>query len=76
MDGVTWRGDNPDFAEVTPPRAFGCRCSVVSYSQADVDEEAIVIATHIPAGFSVQPGYGIEGINRVLREAAEREPRT
>lgn len=58
MDGVTWRADDPSFAAVYPPCGFQCRCAVVSYSQEDVDDEGIVIATSVPTGFVLTPGFG------------------
>jgi len=58
MDGVTWRADDATFAGVFPPCGFQCRCSVVTYSQEEVDEEGIVISTSIPAGFELTPGFG------------------
>ena len=58
MDGVTWRADDPTFADTFPPAGFQCRCASVSLSQEDVDDEGIVIATSIPAGFVMTAGFG------------------
>lgn len=64
MDGVTWRADDTTFSNVYPPCGFQCRCSVVTYSQADVDDEGIVIATTIPDGFALTPGFGAQSFVR------------
>lgn len=64
MDGVTWRADNTAFAQVYPPCGFQCRCSVISYSQADVDDEGIVVATAVPEGFVLTPGFGASAFVR------------
>jgi SPP1 gp7 family putative phage head morphogenesis protein len=58
MHGVTWRVGNPAFANVATPRDFQDRCITISYSQADVDEEGIVISEAPPAGFFIRPGFG------------------
>lgn len=64
MDGVTWRADDAAFSQVYPPCGFQCRCSVISYSQEDVDDEGIVIATSIPAGFVLTAGFGASSFVR------------
>lgn len=66
MDGVTWRADNHAFADVMPPRAFGCRCAITTLDAEDLAEGGYVVSTNVPAGFSVAPGHGVEGLNRVL----------
>lgn len=71
MDGLIWRADNAAFADVTPPRAFGCRCALVSLSHDDLVEEGGVVSTNVPAGFATEPEYGAEGIRRVLGKSAK-----
>lgn len=58
MDGLTWRVGDAAFDALAAPAGFQCRCSTISLSQADVDEDGLIVATSIPAGFVLTPGFG------------------
>jgi SPP1 gp7 family putative phage head morphogenesis protein len=66
MESVVWRADNPAFATIAPPGGFMCRCSIVTVSQEEFDEEGLAanFVTAIPAGFEMTPGFGASSFVR------------
>lgn len=58
IDGVVWRADNPAFADVFAPFGFRCRCGVVSGDEDDFRSWGGELATSVPAGFVITPGFG------------------
>ena len=66
MARAVWRADNPAFSVLAPPAGFQCRCSVVTASQEEFDEEGLArfFITSIPAGFVMTPGFGASSFVR------------
>lgn len=64
MDGVTWRADDPAFANIATPCGFQCRCSIVTMDEGDVEDGGYSVSTSVPAGFVLTPGFGASSFAR------------
>lgn len=59
-DGMTWRADDPSFANVMAPGGFRCRCVVVSGDDEDLASWGGVVDAAPRSGFEITPGFGAE----------------
>lgn len=64
MQGLVWRADNPAFDVIAPPAGFQCRCSLVTLSQEELEDEGLTVIDSIPAGFRLTPGFGASSFVR------------
>jgi len=66
MESKVWRADNPAFGVIAPPGGFMCRCSLVTVSQEEFDDEGLAkdFVESIPAGFVMTPGFGASSFVR------------
>ena len=58
IQGVVWRHDDPQFADVAAPFSWSCRCAVQSVSEQQVRDYGWTVSTSLPAGFVLTPGFG------------------